>query len=265
VILPEDNPWVVQVQPAAQEILADVVAPEKRQAPGFRQKLAQRLDELKKSYIAGYLALHTRARLGVNEERRRNALLCDPRFATLQKLAAIDLLPAGKLAEWQNALNEMKTCSKLTERELQAGPLCPHCRFNPALEKVPAPPGNLLAASDEELDRLLTEWTKTLLTNLEDPGTRENLALLPPRGKKLVNAFLKSRTLPDPVGNDFIQAVRDALTGLEKVVLRVDDLRTALLDGGSPATLPEVKKRFDDYLAGLSAGKDSNKVRIVVE
>ncbi|MEW6227552.1 MAG: DUF6079 family protein [Bacillota bacterium] len=42
-------------------------------------------------------------------------------------------------------------------------------------------------------------------------------------------------------------------------------MRTALLADGSPATFAEMRKRFEEYPSDLVAGKDSGKVRIVVE
>jgi alanine-alpha-ketoisovalerate/valine-pyruvate aminotransferase len=44
-----------------------------------------------------------------------------------------------------------------------------------------------------------------------------------------------------------------------------EQLKAALLAGGSPATLPELKKRFDEHLVEISKGKDPSKVRVVLE
>ncbi len=49
------------------------------------------------------------------------------------------------------------------------------------------------------------------------------------------------------------------------VVVKTDDLRTALLTGGSPATVPEMKKRFEGYIDEKAKGLDPGKVRIVLE
>ena len=46
---------------------------------------------------------------------------------------------------------------------------------------------------------------------------------------------------------------------------KVEELRNALLAGGSPATPAELKKRFDEYLDGLAKGKEPGKIRIVLE
>jgi len=45
----------------------------------------------------------------------------------------------------------------------------------------------------------------------------------------------------------------------------VTKLREALLSGGSPATPSEMRKRFDEYLDGLTKGKEPGKVRILLE
>ena len=49
------------------------------------------------------------------------------------------------------------------------------------------------------------------------------------------------------------------------MIVTTDDLRAALLCGGSPETLGEMKKRFDEYLDDKAKGKDPGKVRIVLE
>jgi len=70
-------------------------------------------------------------------------------------------------------------------------------------------------------------------------GEQENLALLASRSRKQVNAFLKGRVLPDDLSPDFLQAVREVLTGLVKVVLKPEELRTVLRNG---ARLPRCRK-----------------------
>ena len=118
---------------------------------------------------------------------------------------------------------------------------------------------------DDELDKMIEDWTATLITNLEDPTTRGNLDLLKPEPRKLVDAFLKERKLPDELGQDFIHALQEVLSGLVKVAVKTEDLRAALLKGGSPATPAEIKKRFEEYLDELTKGNEPGKVRIILE
>ncbi len=53
--------------------------------------------------------------------------------------------------------------------------------------------------------------------------------------------------------------------GVNKVSLKPDALRTALLKGGSPATPAEMKKRFEEHLDDLTKGKEPSQVHLVLE
>ena len=174
-------------------------------------------------------------------------------------------MPRQHLSDFQNRLAGLKSCFALTEQELEASPVCPHCNFKPGAEPPTAPAATMLDALDGELDKLVVNWTQTLLANLEDPTTKGNLSLLKPEPRKLVDGFIKKRTLPDDLDQDFIHALQEVLSGLTKVSVKIADLRDALLAGGSPATPAEMRKRFEEYLDGLTKGKEPGKVRIVLE
>ena len=117
----------------------------------------------------------------------------------------------------------------------------------------------------DQLDKMTLEWTAALISNLEDPTTKGNLSLLKPEPRKLVDGFIKKRALPDDLDQDFIHALQEVLSGLTKVSVKIADMRDALLSGGSPATPAEMRKRFEEYLDGLTKGKEPGKVRIVLE
>jgi len=285
-VLPTDHEWVERMKTTRDAVLAQVSDPARRASSAFRRETLSKLSDLKKSYVQLYLAMHTRARLGVNEDKRKAQLLRDERMGTLQKLATIDLMPRQHLTDFQNRLAGLKSCFALTEQDLDASPVCPHCGFRPSAEIVRSPESEVQGHSDfgpktldfglvnaavvldqldDELDRMLEDWTQTLLTNLEDPTTRGNLDLLKPEPRKLVDAFLKERKLPEELGQDFVRALQEVLSGLVKVAVKTEDLRAALLAGGSPATPAEMKKRFEEYLDELTKGHEKGKVRIVLE
>jgi hypothetical protein len=264
-VLSADHEWVGKMKKARDEVLAQLGDPDKRGAATFRQQTQRKLVDLKKAYVQTYLGMHTKARLGVNEDKRKTGLMGDERLKVLQKLSTIELMPRQHLSDFQNRLAGLKSCFALTEQELDASPVCPHCNYKPGAEPPTAPAGTMLDVLDDELDKLVANWTQTLLTNLEDPTTKDNLDLLKPEPKKLVNGFIKKRELPDDPGQDFIHALSEVLSGLQKVPVKTADLRAALLSGGSPATPAEMKKRFEEYLDELIKGKEPGKVRIVLE
>jgi hypothetical protein len=143
--------------------------------------------------------------------------------------------------------------------------ICQHCSFRPTAESSSEPAAEQIPALEDELDRLIDDWTQVLLSNLEDPTTQDDIELLKSDSRKLVEDFLNERKLPEELDNDFIQALQEVFSGLEKVEVRGEQLRKALLSGGSPATIDELKDRFGNFLVGLSKGKDSGKVRILIE
>jgi hypothetical protein len=152
------------------------------------------------------------------------------------------------------------------ESELLASPYCPHCSFRPANEQGDLlPAANALKQLDDELDRLLGGWQQTLLDNLDDPIIQANLELLKAAARALIQAFVASKTLPEPVTPDFVSAVQEALSGLEKISVTGEDIKKALLQGGSPATPEDLRKRFETFLNERCKGKDATKLRFVVE
>ena len=259
VALPTGHDWTRQTKAARNEVLSQLTT-------SGRNGMARReLTSLKRAYVRTYLDLHAKARLGVNEDKRKTALMGDGRLRTLDQLSAIDLMPRQHLTDFRNRLAGLESCFALTEREMDASPICPHCGYKPGAEPPSAPMGTLVAALDDELDTLVDSWTRTLLTNLEDQTAKGKLELLPLPSRELIRDFTQKRVLPDGLDQNFVHALSEALADLQKVPVKATDLRDALLSGGSPATPAEMKQRFEVYLERLTRGKDLDKVRIVLE
>jgi hypothetical protein len=210
--------------------------------------------------------LHSKARLGVSEDKTKSALRKDARLVTLRALAGVSLMPTGQLTAFEDKLDKLKSCASLVESELSASPVCPHCGFRPANEQGELlSAANVLKALDDELDRLLAAWQQTLLDNLDDPIIQQNFDLLKDAQRDLVQSFLAAKDLPNPVTPAFVGAVQEALSGLEKIAVTGDDVKQALLAGGSPATLEDLRRRFETFLTERGKGKDASKLRFVVE
>jgi len=262
-VLPTDHAWVKQAQDTRKQVLDKLGADRTAQNSA---EYRQTLNQLKKNYVNAYVALHSKARLGVSEDKTKNAMRKDPRLVAMRALAGISLMPTSQLTSFEEKLDKLKSCASLVDSELSASPVCPHCDFRPANEQGDLlPAANVLKQLDDELDRLLKGWTQTLLDNLDDPTIQENLDLLKPAARGLVDGFISSKTMPDPVTPDFVAAVQEALSGLEKINVSSEDIRQALLKGGSPATPEDLRKRFETFLNDRCKGKDTTKLRFVVE
>jgi len=263
--LPVNHPWRDREETTREQVVTDAKTPSKRGAADFRQQTALRLAALKKDYITTYIDLHARARLNANDDGRKKKLLADSRLTRLKRLTTISLLPASQLTELQNRLAQVVSCFALTEADLRATPICPHCKYQPAVDQAPKSASLQLSDLDRDFDQLLDSWATTLLDNLDDPTVAEDIKLLRPERRKLVSDFIASRSLPADLSNDFIGGIQEVLSGLVKIVVPLGEVRTALLNGGSPATMEDLEKRFKAYLKEVANGKEVTKVRVVVE
>ncbi len=264
-VLPPSHEWATQMKAVRDEVLADIVrSSAEHELPAIRRRSLRKINDLKQSFVGIYLDLHAKARLGANNERRKTTLMSDGRLARLHALSAIDLMPVQHLIDLKERLDELKTCFALTKEETETAPVCPHCGFRPALETTSVA-GTTLARLDEKIDGLLADWTQTLLANLDDPSIRESLSLLEPAQRERVTAFTKKGELPDPLDLELIEPLQEVLSGLVKVVLKTNDLKAALLAGGSPARPDEMKKRFESHLDEMTKGQEPANVRVVLE
>jgi hypothetical protein len=260
-VLPEEHAWVKRMKSIRQDVLKTDLTVLANQS----KSIGAKLQKLKKEYIVAYIDLHTKARLGVNDDKRKAKLINDSRLQTLLKLAGIDLMPRQQLTDYQNRLAALKSCFALTEQNLDASPTCPHCGFRPSMEIDVRAGSMMIDQMDDQLDSMVTAWTSTIISNLEDPITQKNMGLLKIDDCESLKTFIESQELPMPLDNNFVHALKEVLSGLIKVSISIGELQHGLAVTGGPATPSEMKKRFEEYIDRLTKGKDPAKVRIVIE
>lgn len=264
-VLPTEHDWVDRMKTTRQDVLDTLKQADLAKLASQSQPIGVKLQKLKKDYTVAYIGLHTKARLGVNDDKRKAGLLNDPRLQTLLKLAGIDLMPRQQLTDYQNRLVGLKSCFVLTEQNLEVSPICPHCGFRPSVETGTEAGSQMIDLMDDQLDIMVAAWTSTILSNLEDPITQANMDLLKIDDREPLEAFIQSKALPVPLDNNFVHALKEVLSGLIKVTVKSLELQQALQVTDGPATPTEMKKRFEEYIDQLTKGKDQVKVRIVLE
>lgn len=264
-VLPADHDWVDRMKTTRQDVLDALKQADLTELASQSQGIGAKLKKLKKDYTVAYIGLHTKARLGVTDDNRQAGLLNDQRLETLIKLAGIDLMPRQQLTDYQNRLAGLKSCFVLTEQNLDASPVCPHCGFRPSVETNSAAGSQMIDQLDTQLDAMVSAWTSTILSNLEDPITQANMDLLKIDDREPLETFIKSKELPMPLDSNFVHALKEVLSGLVKITVKAQELQQALQVTDGPATPAEMKKRFDEYIDQLTKGKDPAKVRIVME
>lgn len=264
-ILPGGHPWTEKVRDARNVLVGKLASPKHRSDSSFQRGVMQQLTELKAEYQDAYSALHAKARLDAVGDKRKAALNTDPRLKQIRALASVEGMPKQELTDFENRLLGLQSCFYLSKEILDASPVC-SCGYRPVEEPNDAPVGAVLDQLDMRLDEMIQDWTRTLLSDLEDPMVVESLELLGEgEGANAVREFRERKILPDPVGPEFVRALQDVLAGLEGISIQEDNLRAALVRGGARCTVQELRERFENYLAELTRGKDINKVRVVLE
>ena len=264
-VLPANHDWVTNMKTSRQDVLNTLKQANFTGLAVRSESIGAKLRKLKKDYTVAYIDLHTKARLGVNDDKRKAGLLNDQRLQTLLKLADIDLMPRQQPTDYQNCLAGLKSCFALTERNLDTSPICPHCEFRPSVEIFTSAASQMIDQMDAQLYSMVTAWTSTILSNLEDPTTQANMNLLKFADREPLEAFIQSKELPEPPSSNFVHALKEVLSGLVKVTVNAQELQHALQVTDGPATPIEMKKRFEGYIDQLTKGKDQAKVRIVLE
>lgn len=264
-VLPAEHKWVARMKTTRQDVLDALRQADLTELATQSQIIGTKLRELKKDYTVAYISLHTKARLGVNDDKLKAGLLNDQRLQTLLKLADIELMSRQQLTEYQNRLVGLKSCFVLTEQDLDVTPICPHCGFRPSVETGEVAGSQIIDQMDAQLEAMVAVWTSTILSNLEDPITQANMNLLKFDDREPLEVFVESRELPVPLDSNFVHALKEVLSGLIKVTVKAKELQHALQVTDGPATPNEMKKRFEEYIDQLTTGKDPAKVRIVME
>lgn len=262
--LPENHPWVVESRQKRAELLAEICKPAQRESESFKTDALKQLKKLKAGYIKTYLDLYRKARLSITQDKEKKDLLQDYRLKHLRRLATVTSINSVQLTEFDSQIGRLRTGTVLTDKDLENDPKSSD-GFWPGMEDNSVSAETRLNGLKDELEKIHKSWTKSLLNDLADPVIQSNFELLKAPQKKMLRDFMEAKELPDEISTEFLTAIQQALSGLAKLPVRLDDLKKALFPDGSPATPAEFKERFAAYLDQILRGRDAAKVRLVIE
>ena len=257
--------WQGRLKAVRVDLIEALGDAKQRSKSDFQSKAINQLAEFKNEYIRIYSGMYAQARLTISEDKRKAALLNDTRIDQLQALSTIDILPSNQLNEFRNAVASLKTAGTLSEKDLLTDPVPSYSDFQPNHEDLSVTASHKLESLENRLDQLVSDWEQTLLENLEDPVTHDSLNLLAADERTLVDGFIGSKALPQPVEDVFVKALRQVLQGLVPIELTADQVQQALFGQGSAATVDQLKARLEQFLTNQCKGQDLTKVRIVLK
>lgn len=226
------------------------------------RELKNILVPIKKEYIEYYFDKHIKARLGPNESQRKGQLINSKTLANLKKLTEVKgIFQENKLRNLEKQLSELQVCYDLTTVDLERNHICTKCKFTLS-ENNPIVTGKL-DTIEENLEKLLEEWTNTLLSALDDPLIMANKALLNKEQQRLIDEFLQDKKLPELVDTFFTTTFNTLFDRLDKVTIDIWELMSTIQNLG-PSTVEDLKKKLSDFIDDKVRGKDLDKVRIII-
>lgn len=263
--LPENHPWHLEAQRVKNEHLLWLRDPQQRADPALYSRLNGGLSNLRSSYARAYLELHARARLDRLGDERKQKLTQNPRWRYLLALQDVIILPNSELARLQKEFQELRSCPNLTLDDLSRYTECPYCGFDPRSETLSPSAVERLDQVEENLNLIYRKWIARLREELQKPEIVENIALLPSPYRQQIQDFLEKGDFTSSVSKNLVEAINDALRGLEKVVLEGTEFLIALTQAGMPCTIEELYQRLQTLLDKKIGDKNRNKVRIEID
>jgi ABC-type dipeptide/oligopeptide/nickel transport system ATPase subunit len=264
--LPASHPWQAEASRIKQEQIGWLRSPKTRSDPSLYARLNGGLSNLRSAYGEAYLQLHQAARLDRAGDERKRSLTQDARWRQLLSLQDVSILPESEFRRLQHTFNDsLRACPVLMKDDLREHTECPHCGFDPRAERGGKPVHETLETVFQELERLHTSWVTRLREELQKPKVAKNVSLLKSPYREQIQSFIRDGKLPASLSQSFVQAVNDALQGLEKVVLNGTEFLLALTQAGMPCTVDELYQRLDALLQKQIGNKKRDKIRIELD
>lgn len=264
-ILSPTDPWQNELKEAKQFVITTIADHEKRNVNGVSGQLRGRLENIQSSFAVHYLALHKEYRLDREQDAEKGKLASDPRWSRMRALSKLSLLPTKQLNDLQDRLGAVESCPNLQPNEMKNHPHCPHCGFNPAAASISAGKASKrLETIRQDFEDLCKNWTEVLYSNLQSEEAIHNLKLVDSGEREIVEEFLRTRKLPEPLTERFLSGIENTLHGLEVISIDGGEYLLELTRAGMPCTPDELEKRIREYLQKNLEGKDRKKVRIQI-
>lgn len=263
--LPPTHPWSERAVTARNRLVNEIRRLGRGEGTAGERPLVQELEQLKVDYIHEYARLHQQMVLGPDGDIQRTQLWRDPRYQTLQALAAVDLLNETELENWAAAVRKLQTNPGFHEGTVQDSPT--YNGFRPSQYRdLSFDAQARLALLDDQLDDLLLRWRQALRRNLEHDA-QASLHSMGQAERRPVEQFLKQQDDDSYLPAGFVKAANEALRGIQAVRLDVAAIVQALKQGGLPCTSEELVERFQKFIHGeiRSQGLAERNTRLTLQ
>jgi hypothetical protein len=228
------------------------------QVPAEITQYTSLLNSLIDRYADYYLIQYTRCRLSKQDDLAKIRILGSEKKRICDIIKDSVFITATEYQNWLNSITSLREAdASLTKAKVL---LEPYHDFNPR-EYYGKVTFNIHQL-EEQLESILDKWTTAMRSVFKDPSVQENMDILNANDKQLVEEF---RTGKVELTADNASRLRNLIAqfaqGIDKVEITMEDIRKQL---SKPLTPQEAIDTLTRYIDGLCAGKERNKVRIII-
>jgi len=217
------------------------------------------LNSLIDRYADYYLNQYTKCRLSKQDDLAKVRILGSEKKRICDIIKDSEFITATEYQNWVNSITSLREAdASLTKPKVLAEP---YHDFNPR-EYYGKPTFNIHQL-EEQLDNILEKWTTAMRSVFKDPSVQENMDILNANDKQLVEDFRTSKVeLTADNASRLRNLIAQFAQGIDKVEITMEDIRKQL---SKPLTPQEAIDTLTSYIDGLCAGKERNKVRIIIK
>ncbi|WP_207425049.1 DUF6079 family protein [Pedobacter sp. SYSU D00535] len=254
-VVHEERPLYDDIKTAIDNLPAVVASANDSDTKKYEALLNSLIDR----YADYYLQQYTRFRLSNKDDLAKARILASDKKRICDVIKDSEFITA---TEYQNLVNSITSLRPADAFLTKAQVLTePYHDFNPR-EYYGKPMFNIYQL-EEQLDTILEKWTSAMRSVFKDPSVQENMDILNSTDKQLVVDF---RTGSVELTVENAPRLRNLIAqfsqGIDKVEITIDDVRKQL---SKPLTPQEAIDTLTSYIDGLCAGKERNKVRIIIK
>lgn len=219
-------------------------------------------EDLRTRFFEEAVQSHNRDRLDGQGDERKRRILEGSVYQDLQSLSAVHLLPQGRFASLQNELVSVGTCKAFVEKDIKESVVCRHCGYQPRVASGPSAAA-IVQRIESDLDALRDNWASTLLDALRQKEIREQVDLLDTGDAQAVREYVDTGNLPSPISPAFVRALNQVFERFDVRRVSQGEVWKALFPQQMPATLGDLRTRFEAFIGTVAPGVPEEKVRIV--
>lgn len=226
--------------------------------PDLKQYEA-RLNGLIDQYADYYIDQYVKFRLSASDGNSKERILQSEAKRICDILIDVEFVNRKEYDTWRTQLAGLHVADPdVTKARVKQEP---YQDFNPREFSGQTPVS--VRDLDDKLTHTLESWTKTLRGVFKDPSVQDNLDLLNPTDRQFAISFRDGQTVLDSANAPKLRdLVRTLSKGMDKVEISLDSMR---LRFNKPLTPKEAIEALTSYIDELCAGKERDKVRILIK